>query len=224
MSPELSEIYHRHAAAVFARQMRLQELVAQKTANFQLQPGTLSFGPGLTWRAQLLGTRAAKSNTWLWAWANTVSNLPPSLLTDALALKETGTRLGVPELRDPQWPMADDDAGHRLAIACAGLCNADAYYRGPLKDASLFLLIKDPAYPHRQDDPWRLLPFVFPQVVATYPVEDHRKAFLGYLETLGLQGRADGSDVDVLDGDRPRVRAGFDELNRLTKLETLKNP
>src|SRR4051812_21681471 len=105
MSPGLSDLFHRHAAATFAKQMCLQELVGQRDWQFQVRPGTLSFGAGLAWKVQLLGTRSAVSNTWLWAWANTASNLPPELLVDSLALKETGQRLAIPELVEAEWDM-----------------------------------------------------------------------------------------------------------------------
>ncbi len=77
------------------RQFHLTDLIENHDWNFDLATGTLSFGNQHQWHTQLLGTESETSGTWLWAWANTESNILAHLLVASLALKTYGRVAGV---------------------------------------------------------------------------------------------------------------------------------
>ena len=76
------------AIVAFKQQLHLGDLVGDLPWAFDVPTGTLSFGD-LHWHAQILGTESHQTNTWLWAWANTGSNLPPALIQASLQMKQS---------------------------------------------------------------------------------------------------------------------------------------
>ena len=141
-----------HAASSFAKQLHLAELVEGLDWHLDLATGILSFGDRYAWHVQLLGTEAEETQTWLWAWANDASNLPPSLLQAALHLKTFGEEQEVPELATSMFPLDGID-GHFLAMIANGICRADAYYRCPYDGGAAFLLIQDENFPKNYEPP-----------------------------------------------------------------------
>ena len=128
------------------RHHHLSCIVSNHAWHFDLPTGTLSFGNQYRWQTQLLGTESEASNTWLWAWGNTESNIPAHLLVTSLALKAYGEQHAIPELTTPQLPLDQID-GHTL-------CEANAYYRCPYEGGALFVLIV----------PSRIVIAVFPEL------------------------------------------------------------
>lgn len=64
------------AAISFGKQLFLAELVGSSDWHFDMPSGLLSFSDKYQWHAQILGTEADDSQTWLWAWANEASSIP----------------------------------------------------------------------------------------------------------------------------------------------------
>jgi len=86
----LPDLLSRHAVASFDKQLHLSELVAEEDWHLDLVSGLLLFCDRFAWHAQLLGTEAEETHTWLWAWANETSHIPPYLLQTALQMKALG--------------------------------------------------------------------------------------------------------------------------------------
>lgn len=208
-----------YAAASFDKQLQLADLVGDLSWNFDLHSGTLSFGDKHCWQAQVLGTESHVNNTWLWAWANERSNIPPQLLDAALTVKKYGEQHGIPELTEPELPLGDEVNGHMLAMIASGICEADAYYRGPYEGGAVFLLIKDEKFERHSGNPVLRILHVFPQAISAIDIHDHRVAFVSYLGYYGLKGEPEDNAVVVRQDGKVVIRAEFDELNRLTKLE-----
>jgi len=76
--------------------MRLRDPVAGLDWSFDPAAGTLKFGSRYTWSVQFLGTEAAASNTWLWAWGNPSCAGYPRLLGAARALQRLGRLFRLP--------------------------------------------------------------------------------------------------------------------------------
>jgi hypothetical protein len=62
-------------------------------------------------------------------------------LTCATTLQDLGTREGIEELTQPQVE-SNKVKGHMFAIVACGVCNANAYYRGPYKGGALFFTMQ----------------------------------------------------------------------------------
>ncbi|MBD7923809.1 DUF6882 domain-containing protein [Xanthomonas bonasiae] len=214
MTPAFQALLARHIGSAFARQMALADLLGERGWRLDLAEGIAHFGDDLHFPVQLLGSAAEDSASWLWAWANTASNLPENLLVAANALRERGERDGPAELATASLPL--DDEGHTIALLAAAL-SARCYYRGPYRGGALFFLLDDvPAAVFAPCDDPRVLSLLG-QLVAQFPL-DHRAMTEGFLDDQGyaLQ-REPGQTVATRGGSR--ITLGFDALDRLTQLQ-----
>lgn len=174
-----------HRFASFDKQLHLANLVGEQGWHLDLSTGLLSFGNGYIWHVQILGTESDQDRTWLWAWANEGSNIPPSHLQAALRMKALGEEQQIPELTTPILQLGDID-GHRLAMIASGVCQANAYYRCPYESGSAFVLIQDERLPKPPEPPLARIALVFPQGISAIEIPDHRLARLGDLDFYGL--------------------------------------
>ncbi len=207
-----------HAAASFDKQLHFSDIVGSRDWHFAADSGSLYLGNQYHWQTQLLGTESEASGTWLWAWANTDSNIPTHLLVASLSLKAYGEQHGIPELTTPQLPLDQVD-GHMLALLASEICEANAYYRCPYEGGALFVLIMDENFPKCTDPPLQRIATVFPQAIASLGIPDHKLALAGYVDHYGLRHESDGDKLVVKENGEPVLTATFDELNRLTNLE-----
>ena len=223
MRATLAQAYIPHVAPSLDKQLLLSDVVGGRGWHFDLAAGVLAFDSQYRWHVHPLGTESAVDGSWLWAWANSASNIPDRQLTASRTLKAYGERHGIPELTRPELPLDHVD-GHTLAVIGSGVCGANAYYRCPYAGGALFVLIKDEHFPKCPDPPLRRIATVFPQAIASLDIPDHRLALAGYLEYYGLAFEADGTQIVVKEGGRAVLTASFDELNRLKKLEATVKP
>lgn len=214
MTPAFQATLARHIGTAFARQLALADLLGERGWSLDLAEGIAHFGDDLHFPVQLLGSAAEDSASWLWAWANTASNLPDNLLVAANALRERGEREGPAELATASLPLDDD--GHMLALLAAAL-SARCYYRGPYRGGALFFLLEDvPAAAFAPCDDARVLRLLG-QLVAQFPL-DHRTMAEGFLEDQGYALRREpGQTVAMRDGSR--ITLDFDALGRLARLQ-----
>jgi hypothetical protein len=101
MNLTLSRLLNTIAAPSFDKQLHLSQLVGEEDWHFNMASGLLSFGQHLHFQAQLLGTESDHDRTWLWAWANEGSHIPPPLLQAALQMKTLGEEQQIPEFTTP---------------------------------------------------------------------------------------------------------------------------
>lgn len=215
MTPAFQASLARHVGTAFARQIALADVLGERSWRLELSEGIAHFGDDLHFPVQLLGSAAEDSDTWLWAWANTASNLPEPLLIAANALRARGEREGPAELATASLPLDGDD-GHSLALLAAAL-SARCYYRGPYRGGALFFLLDDvPAEVFAPCDDPRVLRLLG-QLVAQFPL-DNRVMTEGFLEDQGyaLQ-REPGQTVALRGGGR--ITLHFDALDRLAQVD-----
>jgi len=223
MPTTFSSLFTRYVLSSFLKQFHLCDLVGESAWRFDVPTGTLSFGDDIHWHAEILGTESDETQTWLWAWANTGSNLPAALVQASPEMKDLGEEQQIPELTEPQPALTEDVNGHVLSLIASGVCDADAYYRGPYDGGAVFLLIKDAKFPRSNESPLARLATVFPQAISTFSIADHRLALKSYLDGAGIAHVKEGNAVIVKEGRETVLMATFDKQNRLTNLEaTLK--
>jgi len=97
MSPEFESLYHRHILASYEKQLHLADQIGTRSWSFSMDDGCLTFEEEgevprthapIAFAAQLLGTVANDGSTWLWSWANEVSQIPAALTQDARRLRD----------------------------------------------------------------------------------------------------------------------------------------
>ncbi len=146
MSLTLQTLFDSHALSSFAKQRHLNELVGEDDWDLDLETAALSFSSGKTWKIQLLGSESFVSDTWLWAWANDQSDLPPDVLQLSERVRAFGEEHDIDELTQPDIPLDWGD-GHMMSLIALGICNATAYYRCPHDNGAVFVVIDDKSFP-----------------------------------------------------------------------------
>jgi len=223
MVMSLRDLFGRHCLASYDQQLCLAAVVGDKPWQLDLDRGLLSFSADLAFPIQVLGAQAEHDRSWLWAWANRQSGIPPALLRSALQLRDFGIVNGVKELTEPRLIPREID-GHYFALVAAGVCKADCYYRCPYEGGAAFALIPEAPQVRAQADrsaTWlasRIL-----EVISKWEV-DHRSAIEAYLEFKGYRCRKEAEHWLAEADAENQLVLEFDELGRLSKLETSREP
>ncbi len=215
---DLTQLITQHGAASWDKQMCLADAIGDGDWQLSLSAGQITFGGRQSFPVQVLGSEADAAGTWLWAWANTESSLPPALLQAAAQMQVFGEQQRVAEFVAPALNLEDAD-GHKLSLIACGVCGADAYYRGPYAGGAVFLLLSAPILRRYADDtPMRFIR-IFTQFISAFAC-DHQPALAAYAAYKGfaLQAGADADTITLPAG--AEVRAEFDTLGRLANLSS----
>ncbi|MDZ4763170.1 MAG: hypothetical protein SGI73_01365 [Chloroflexota bacterium] len=217
-----AELLHRCAAPAWDKQMYLGDLIKDEPRwDSDLANGLLTFGK-YTFRVQVLGSESDLSTTWLWGWANTTSNLPPSSFMAAHQLRTYGEQHKVAELMTAYHERSNTVNGHMLSMIAVMICGGNAYYRAPYDGGAVFLLLRDPAFPPQDYDPVKRITTYFPQVVSAAGLRDHRLALYSYMDYYQAQITTTTTELIGRFNDGRAIRANFDVLGRLASLKVEK--
>ena len=218
----LMQLLTQHGAASWDKQACLADCIGDGDWQLSLSAGQITFGGRQSYPVQVLGSEADADGTWLWAWANTESNLPPNLVQAAAQMQAFGEQQRVAELVAPTLNL-EDAAGHTLSMISCGVCGADAYYRGPYAGGAVFLLLEAPALRRYADDtPTRFIR-VFTEFISAFAC-DHRPALAAYAAYKGYTLTAEPNADAITLPAGAVVRAEFDTLGRLAKISSTLTP
>ncbi|MEL7233895.1 MAG: DUF6882 domain-containing protein [Chloroflexota bacterium] len=210
-----------HAALAYEKQLFLGTIIGQRGWSYNLSNGQIAFGDDLRYSMQIMGTETTASQSWLWAWANTASRIPPQLLVAANTVKSYGERNSVPALYTPTVTLPPGTSVHYVAMVASGLYKARAYYRMPFEGSALFVLIDDPAFPLDPRHPVQRVAETFPRFLASVPLGDHRTMFTGYVEGYNMLTRTEDSTIRAIyPEDRRMVTAQFDAAGSMLAINT----
>jgi hypothetical protein len=210
-----TELLTQHVGAAFAKQLAFGDFLDGRSWGVDLRQGTCQFGDDLSYPIQLLGTEATEDSTWLWAWANEASNLPPALLTSCMALRELGQRENIPELSQRSFSI-DIANGHSLSMVASGIDGKSCYYRGAYDGGALFFLVRDVPDLLLQPVTTERALMTLSQVIAEIEVP-HRAMAQAFLtsQEFSLAATNDGV-VGERNGDR--IVLSFNNLDRLKEI------
>jgi hypothetical protein len=209
--PTFTELFAIHGLVSYDKQMSLSALVKERP-NFSYGGGRLSFGDDLSFPIQLLGSQSEYDNTWLWAWANTgLSGWP---LEGAQQLRDYGVAHSIPELTKSQFALRDFD-GHYLTMVCAGILNADCYYRLPYEGGAAFLVV--PSAPEVQALSDRSPHYMVGRItdfICLFPCS-HRVSVEHYLTYKSYTFSSSGSELTARSPLNQTLRVCFDASGRV---------
>jgi hypothetical protein len=210
-----TELFAQHVATGFARQLALSDLIGDRDWQLDLGEGVATFGADLRFPIQLLGTESHGDGTWLWAWANTGSNLAPKVLQLVGWLRGYGHSNGIAELTEASFALDRAD-GHRLALLASGLTGR-CYFRGPYDGGAVFFHLEDvPAQVLAPVAPERALT-VISEVLQAFPV-DHRTFVLAFLQQQRWQVQATAEAITARHASGSDMRVDFDGLGRISNI------
>lgn len=219
---DFDQLWLRCVARSWDKQMALADLLHDNPSwNFSMDSGMLSFSNGHRFKAQILGTESEISHTWLWAWANDASGIPPNLLQAPLAVKAFGSKYQIAALTTPELALDSQIDGNKLALISSQIGQGDAIYRGPYDGGAVFLFIKDKTYPKPTETPIQRIAMKFPQLIANVPLPDHRTVLQHYCQSYGLTVQTKPGKLVATAPNGKTLEASFDQLGRLSKLETI---
>jgi hypothetical protein len=223
MPKTFDELYTDFVMASFDKQLRLADLHAGQPWEFDMDRGEILFNDAVAYKVQILGTESEESGTWMWAWANTASQIPDSLLRAANDLRSFGAEHGVAELTDDEVALDRVD-GHTIALIGLGLCNAQAYYRCPYDGGAMFVLITDDTLPLESGNRLERLSSTITQAISNLDIADHKAATIAYCRRQGLQFEERDDALTVTDG-RSTLTIEFDDLKRIARISgAVKSP
>ncbi len=221
ISTNLKKLFTKHVAASFDKQLRLNDLVGNRSWGYDLETGLLTFGDDLAFKTQILGTESEISQTWRWGWANSISQIPKGLLDDVRELHKMGRNQHIPELVKPDLEISGSLNGHYLSMIAIGVCQAGAYYRCPYEGGALYVMIKESLSDFTIEEPIDRIAVVFPQVISNLEF-DHRDAFNYYLHYYDLNVQLTKNEIIGISKNGKRIAAEFDSFHRLVNLITEK--
>ncbi|HWS31583.1 MAG TPA: hypothetical protein VN408_02445 [Actinoplanes sp.] len=209
------DLFAQHVATGMARQLALADLLGDRGWQLDLNEGMVTFGEDLRFPVQLLGTESHSDGTWLWAWANSGSNLDPGLLQLAGWLREHGRLEGVRELTEPTLRLDRID-GHRLSLVASGLTGR-SYYRGTYPGGAIFFHLENLPSRVRGAVPPERTYSVLGQVLQAFAV-DHRKVVVAFLQQQGWRVDDTAHGVAGRHPDGSTLRVTFDHLGRVSDM------
>jgi hypothetical protein len=218
----LQALLIRHGAYAFEKQKFLGLLLGKKGPDwfYDMDKGTLTFGKLFSFQMQLIGSEANRSNTWMWAWANRLSGMPPRLLKASKQVRDYGKRHRIKPLTEPAMKMDEQHQGHNFAMITSGIAAAKAYYRCPHETGTLFVLITDKNYPVDTRHPLQRIALIFPEFIQPYAYLDPAAALQAYCEAHQLTVTKEGQTLLAQHHDGTQLTATFDKHNRLSAIET----
>jgi hypothetical protein len=226
MDEQLIELYHRHVATAFDRQLRLAEFRDRKAPGekwqYDLETATMTLGK-LALEAPALGSRQEHNNSWLWAWSD--RNLKLTLTNRALGdtVRMLTHRLAVHQLGANGFslePLLGAELSEHAPDIFGVIFGAELGYDGyHLSSRSLTtVLIRDDRLKVAEKHPLSRILTVFPKALKALPVSDHKSAFVHYAKDYGVTVAEDHGTVKLTAG-KGELTATFDDRNKLVKLE-----
>ncbi len=151
MTPEQFHDYQHEAVhALMDLNAKLKDefrLGAWPRWDYDLDEATLTFSekgkPRVRAGIQVVGSVSLRTNTWLWAWAN--SSVPDGACSCLAAVKAFGEEEAVAVLTTDQC-AADEALGWELTAVVAKLAGAKGAYRCPTGSGDLFVIFTDIAF------------------------------------------------------------------------------
>jgi hypothetical protein len=179
-----------------------------------IDAGEITFGD-LRAQVQLIGSFAASSQSWMWAWANEQSEIPQSFLMQSLRLKEIGQANNIVQFTTPCFE-SNEKIGHIFSMIASGLFGASGFYPADYGEGTLFVTLYSPQIEDFLASRTHVYSLIFSQFISGFSV-NHKKALYHYLTAKGFAIETDGNKI-VAKKSPDELVAEFDDQNRLLSL------
>ena len=221
--PAVTELLRKHGLRALDKQVHLSDLFDEADWLLDQDEGTIAFGGDVVCSAQVLGTQADASGTWLWAWAN--RSVPATARRDADLMRSFGQRHGIPAFTEAERAIDPAMTPEMLSLVASELTDADGYYRAPSDAGAVFVLLRLPGgAPHRALGDVRHVVRTLGLAQLVLTVGFDREAIEVYLASAGLEVLGGADEVIGRGADEASVTVRFDRLGRIREIRTTLDP
>lgn len=212
------DLLEQNAGLSFEKQLLLSNVIGENSWNLDMDRGVISFGDfgELEFSIQIIGSLSFSDNSWMWAWANTKSNIPENLLIQSNKLKDIGEKKNIKELKDGHF-FVEEGFEHKVAMIASGLFNSKAYYCADYGQGTLVVTIDDEQIPNVDKNELATALTLFPNLIQNVELNNHKKAFLNYLIDREFKLKISDNKIEGLRNNKTII-AEFDELDRIKSL------
>jgi hypothetical protein len=172
------------------KQEKLSALAGDFTTEIDFETGRIRLSSGYEFPFQVLGTESDNTLTWLWAWAEEQSEVPPELLASALEMRAWGEKEGIAECTSPSVDLERAD-GLLLSLIASEVCKASCYYQDSYDGGALFLLLFGQTIEMQEPLDAGGVVRQISHLASLYDF-NHRNALLSYLRYHGLTYEGSG--------------------------------
>lgn len=211
------QLLSEHVCLSILKQQAMSSLLGEHSWNVDVTKGEVDFGEGKVFPIQIIGTESEKDGTWLWAWANTQSNLPQNLLMEVNKLRSYGEENQIINLTESEIPLSEQ-LGHEIGMIASGFCNADAYYHGGIDSGAIVFLIYKTDLPKTFELQPQQIVMTIASVLQNFEVE-HRTMVSSFLKQLGYETEETDKSIAGKLSDGMNLVVGFDDLGRIINIE-----
>lgn len=196
----------------FQKQLIFNDLIGADSWSIDIDKEEIKFGTNSTFKIQVLGTISYSTQTWLWAWANTKSDLPKSIIEYASLLKQYGKDNSVNLFVDETFDYSNEDL-HNIGLIASGLTDAKAYYIADYGKGAMLILIKNEI---ETDDNIDNFSVFFMKFISIFEV-NHKNAFLSYFTLKNFNVQTNNNEI-IAKRENTTIKGIFDSDGRIQRI------
>lgn len=211
-----NDFLEKFGALALEKQRNLYNVTGGLSWNVDMNKEEITFGDNLTFPMQVLGSFSHSSETWLWLWENKAGGYAESVMQQALLLKKYGEENNIELLSVGKFDAVQNDL-HLIGMIATEMFNLSGYYLGNYGQGTMVVTIKDDAIDNSESEELSRILTVFPELISTFEIQNHKNAFTNYLSQKGYELTPNGNEIKA-EKDGNIINAVFNEDNLLTSL------
>lgn len=211
-----NDFLEKFGASALEKQRNLYDVTGGLSWNVDMDKEEITFGDHLTFSMQVLGSFSHSSETWLWIWENKAGGYAESVMKQALLLKQYGEENNIDLLTVGKFDAVENDL-HLIGMIAVEMFNGSGYYLGNYGQGTMVVTIKSDIIDKVESEELARILTVFPELISTFEIQNHKNAFTNYLTQKGYQLTLNGNEIKAEKNENV-INAVFNENNLLTKL------
>ncbi|RYJ37109.1 hypothetical protein NU08_3863 [Flavobacterium anhuiense] len=211
-----NDFLEKYGALALEKQRNLYNVTGGLSWNVNMDAEEITFGDDLTFPMQVLGSFSHSSETWLWLWDNKAGGYAESVMQQALSLKQYGEENNIDLLSVGKFDAVPNDL-HLIGMIATTMFNLSGYYLGNYGQGTMVVTLKDDAIDNTESEELSRILTVFPELISTFDIVNHKDAFINYLSQKGYELAVNGNEVKA-EKNYNVINAVFNQHNLLTSL------
>lgn len=212
-----NDFLEKFGAIALEKQRNLFAVTGGLSWNVDMNKEEITFGDDLTFPMQVLGSFSHSSETWLWIWKNEAGGYSESIMKQALLLQQYGEENNIDLLTVGKFDAVQNDL-HLIGMMAVEMFKASGYYLGNYGQGTMVVTIKSDAIDKTESEEFSRILTVFPELISTFEIKNHKNAFTNYLSKKGYKLTSNRNEIKA-EKNENIINAIFNDDNLLTKLD-----